>query len=111
MANGSMPISRRGLLQAGALATVAASLRGDLLNEVFAVGPAFTPTSDRKIRIGVVGGGFGAAFHWHQHPNCVVEAVSDLIPDRRDTLMRVYGCQKAYESPGRRITPVMCCWR
>jgi predicted dehydrogenase len=98
MANGSMPISRRGLLQAGALATVAASLRGDLLNEVFAVGPAFTPTSDRKIRIGVVGGGFGAAFHWHQHPNCVVEAVSDLIPDRRDTLMRVYGCQKAYES-------------
>lgn len=55
-------------------------------------------TSDRKIRIGVVGGGFGAAFQWHQHPNCIVEAVSDLQPDRRDRLMEVYGCQKSYES-------------
>ena len=35
-------------------------------------------TSDKKIRIGVVGGGFGASFFWHQHPNCIVEAVSDL---------------------------------
>ena len=34
--------------------------------------------SDKKIHIGVVGGGFGLSFHWHQHPNCVVEAVSDL---------------------------------
>ncbi|MBM3290434.1 MAG: Gfo/Idh/MocA family oxidoreductase, partial [Candidatus Hydrogenedentes bacterium] len=47
---------------------------------------------------GVVGGGFGSAFHWHQHPNCTVEAVSDLIPERRDHLMRTYSCAKTYES-------------
>ncbi|UCH35041.1 MAG: Gfo/Idh/MocA family oxidoreductase [Armatimonadota bacterium] len=51
-----------------------------------------------KIRIGVVGGGFGASFYWHEHPNCVVEAVSDLRPDRREHLMKVYGCNKPYES-------------
>ena len=56
------------------------------------------PTSDRKIRIGVVGGGFGAGFQWHQHPNCTVEAVSDLQPARKDRLMKVYGCRKSYES-------------
>lgn len=94
-----MHLSRRGFLQAGAAATLtAASVGNQLLTEAFAAGPAFQVTSDRKVRIGVVGGGFGAAFHWHQHPNCIVEAVSDLIPDRRNTLMQVYGCQKAYES-------------
>ena len=54
--------------------------------------------SDRKIRIGVVGGGFGCSFYWHLHPNCVVEAVSDLQPARRDRLMQVYECKKSYES-------------
>ncbi|VAX19660.1 oxidoreductase domain-containing protein [hydrothermal vent metagenome] len=54
--------------------------------------------SDKKIRIGVVGGGFGSAFFWHQHPNCIVEAVSDLQDDRRKKLMDVYKCDKSYES-------------
>jgi len=54
--------------------------------------------SDRKIRIGVVGGGFGASFQWHLDPNCTVEAVSDLIPARRKRLQQVYRCAKAYES-------------
>lgn len=56
------------------------------------------PSSDRKIRIGVVGGGFGLAWHWHEHPNCIVEAVSDLIPERRKRLMGKYSCEKPYES-------------
>ncbi len=55
-------------------------------------------TSDKKIRIGIVGGGFGASFFWHQHPNCIVEAVSDLQEERRKKLMKVYGCDKSYES-------------
>jgi hypothetical protein len=38
--------------------------------------------SDIKIRIGIVGGGFGSDFYWHQHPNCIVEAVSDLQEER-----------------------------
>ena len=54
--------------------------------------------SDRKIKIGIVGGGFGASFYWHEHPNCIVHAVSDLRTDRRQHLMKVYGCNKSYES-------------
>jgi len=54
--------------------------------------------TDRKVRIGVVGGGFGAEFQWHLDPNCIVEAVSDLRADRRDRLQKVYKCPKAYES-------------
>lgn len=56
------------------------------------------PVSDRKIRIGIVGGRFGSGFHFHEHPNCVVEAVSDLRPERRERLMEVYKCKKSYES-------------
>lgn len=54
--------------------------------------------SDRKIKIGIVGGGFGASFYWHEDPNCTVYAVSDLRTDRRNHLMEVYGCNKSYES-------------
>ena len=35
--------------------------------------------SDKKIGLGVVGGGFGTQFYWHQHPNCSVAAVTDLL--------------------------------
>ena len=56
------------------------------------------PVSTRKIKIGVVGGGFGRSFYFNEHPNCTVEAVSDLIPERRQALMTVYQCTKSYES-------------
>lgn len=59
---------------------------------------AGTPTSDRKLRMGIVGGRFGLGFFFHEHPNAVVEAVSDLIPSRREDLMKTYGCKKSYES-------------
>lgn len=52
----------------------------------------------QKIRMGVVGGNFGRSFYWHEHPNCVVEAVSDLRPERREALMKTYRCTKSYES-------------
>lgn len=54
--------------------------------------------SDRKVKVAIVGGGFGAGFHFHEHPNCIVEAVSDLRKDRRDRLMQVYKCKKSYGS-------------
>jgi len=57
-----------------------------------------TVEKQRKIRIGVVGGNFGCAFQWHEHPNCIVEAVSDLIPERRQRLKDTYKCGKSYES-------------
>ncbi|MFP4056715.1 MAG: Gfo/Idh/MocA family protein [Candidatus Brocadiia bacterium] len=59
------------------------------------------PVSDRKVRFGIVGYGhcrFGAAFGFQDHPNVEVVAVSDLIPSRRNGLMKACRCQKSYES-------------
>ena len=55
-------------------------------------------TAPKKIRIGVIGGGFGCSFQWHEHPDCTVEAVSDLRQDRRTRLMQTYNCKKSYPS-------------
>lgn len=82
--------SRRDFVKAGSAALVGLALSP---RPVF---PA--DTSPKKIRIGVVGGGFGTDFQWHEHPDCIVEAVSDLIPDRRNNLMKVYNCTKSYNS-------------
>jgi predicted dehydrogenase len=54
--------------------------------------------SREKVRIGVLGGGFGSVFHWHEHPGCEVGAVADTAPAARDHLMQTYGCSTAYES-------------
>lgn len=53
---------------------------------------------DRKVRIGIIGGRFGLSFYFNEHPNCIVEAVSDLRADRREALMKTYQCTKSYES-------------
>jgi len=55
-------------------------------------------TAPKKIRLGVVGGRFGKTFQWHEHPDCIVEAVSDLRSERRDQLMKTYHCKKSYNS-------------
>ena len=91
------PLSRRGFIKttaAGASGIVLAGAPTDAL----AAGPPWQQTSENKIRIGIVGGGFGLSFHWHEHPNCIVEAVSDLIPERCARLQSKYGCEKTYES-------------
>jgi predicted dehydrogenase len=59
------------------------------------------PVSERKVRVGIVGYGvcrFGAAFGFQDHPNVEIVAVSDLIPDRREGLMKACRCGKSYES-------------
>jgi predicted dehydrogenase len=53
---------------------------------------------DVKVRLAVVGGGFGASHHWHEHPNCEVTAVTDLVEDRRQNLIRHYGCNNVFPS-------------
>lgn len=61
----------------------------------------WVPASSRKVRVGIIGYGvcrFGAAFGFQDHPNVDVVAVSDLIPDRREGLMKVCRCDKSYNS-------------
>lgn len=50
----------------------------------------------KKLRIAVVGGGFGASFYWHEHPECEVTAVSDLRDDRQKLLADRYRCTNVY---------------
>jgi predicted dehydrogenase len=59
---------------------------------------AYGSAAQKRIRIGIVGGRFGRSFQWHEHPDCIVEAVSDLRSERRKRLMEVYGCGKSYDS-------------
>jgi len=53
---------------------------------------------NKKVKIGVVGGGFGANFYWHEHPDCIVTGVTDLEPKRRKKLRDTYKCNKVYDS-------------
>ncbi|MBI3280426.1 MAG: Gfo/Idh/MocA family oxidoreductase [Acidobacteria bacterium] len=79
----------------GAAGMAAAGLRRAAAVQVGRATPA---VSTKKIRLGVVGGGFGATFHWHEHPNCVVSAVTDLRADRRDRLRQAYRCDGVHAS-------------
>ena len=61
----------------------------------------WTPVSDRKIRMGIVGYGvcrFGAAFGFQDHPNVEIVAVSDLIPENCKGLAEACRCSKTYPS-------------
>ncbi len=82
-------VSRRGFLTGAALAATAPGLLG-------ADVPA--TTAPRKVRIGIVGGRFGLSFQFHEHPDCVVEAVAELRPERLAALQRTYRCTKGYPS-------------
>ena len=64
-------------------------------------GSVWTPVSDRKIKVGLVGYGvclFGAGFGFQDHPNVEVVAVSDLNPDRCAAFAKHVKCEKTYES-------------
>ncbi len=82
--------SRRMFLKSSTLALTALTVPRQ---SAFAVN-----TTPQKVRIGVVGGGFGCSFQWHEHPDCIVAAVSDLRDDRRTRLMKTYNCSKSYPS-------------
>jgi predicted dehydrogenase len=84
-------LSRRKFINMAGMTAAAMSISpGSLLAEKV--------SSDRKIHIGIIGGGFGSNFFFHEEPNCIVEAVSDLRADRRELLMKVYKCNKSYPS-------------
>ncbi len=82
--------TRRSFLKTGGASLAAMSISS---SQILNVGAA-----SKKIRIGVVGGGFGCSFQWHEHPDCIVEAVSDLRTERLESLVKTYNCQKTYHS-------------
>ena len=59
------------------------------------------PVSERKIRVGIAGYGvcgFGAAFHFQDHPNVSVAAVADLDPEKCAELAKLCRCETSYAS-------------
>lgn len=77
--------------------------RGFVIGNLTAVGAVsagmpLQSDSGKRIRLAVVGGGFGASFHWHEHPGCTIAAVADLRSDRRDRLRKAYRCDNVYSS-------------
>ncbi|NOR75140.1 MAG: gfo/Idh/MocA family oxidoreductase, partial [Draconibacterium sp.] len=82
--------SRRDFVKKGSIAALGLSLS---VNNTF----GFTANL-KKLRIGIVGGRFGLSFQFHEHPDCIVEAVSDLRLERREQLMKTYNCSKSYTS-------------
>jgi len=62
---------------------------------------SWSPVSERKIRVGIAGYGvcgFGAAFHFQDHPNVTVAAVADLDPDKCAELAKRCRCETMYSS-------------
>jgi len=51
-----------------------------------------------KVKIAVVGAGFGSQFYFHLHPNCEVVAVADESAAGRSILQNIYSCNLAYGS-------------
>lgn len=82
--------SRRDFIKQGGSALAGAALAGQCV--------AAAVTARKKIRMGVVGGGMGAALPWHEHPDCIVEAVADLREDRRRGLINRFAPKKVYNS-------------
>jgi len=82
--------TRRAFLKTAGVGAAALALPGYLS------AAGYSP--QRKVKIGIVGGRFGLSFYFHEHPACIVEAVSDLREDRRKLLMDTYRCKKSYTS-------------
>ena len=106
-------ISRRSFLAAGGMLAAGAAL-GSPGGQAAPVIPGFDdkktavdaslawkPTSDRRIRMGLVGHGFckfALQFDLQNHPNVELVAVSDLLPDRCAEMAKQARCSKTYPS-------------
>ena len=60
--------------------------------------PVEPPKQIDKVRIGIVGGDFGASFQWHLDPDCEVVAVCDLRDETLAALKAAYQCDTGYHS-------------
>lgn len=86
-------LTRRRFLQAGGAAVLGMAFAPGIVTAQTGGG-----TAVKKVRIGIVGGRFGATFQWHEHPDCIVQAVSDLRPERLASLAKTYNCNNTYPS-------------
>lgn len=100
--NQTVKLGRRPFLKRSAKAATFATLGNfatgfspTLSTSSFPIGPR---ADEKKVRIGVVGGGFGSSFHWHLHPQCLVTALCDLRDDRLKLLTEVYGPAATYKN-------------
>jgi predicted dehydrogenase len=109
-----MNLTRRSFLNSACLGTAAVSLSGltaqakekvmqgfDDTKTSTDMSKVWIQTSNRKVRVGIVGYGackFGAAFGFQNHPNVDIIAVSDLIPERCKKLAAACRCNKTYPS-------------
>ncbi len=88
-------LSRRKFLEGvGTSAVMAALAKGLGASPVSALEPR---PGDQPVKIGIVGGGFGASFQWHLDPNCKVVAFCDLREDRLKRLAGAYGPAPTYK--------------
>jgi len=62
-----------------------------------AAAAAAMAASSTPVKIGIVGGRFGASFQWHLHPQCEVAAVCDIRAERVQTLQEVYRSDAGYD--------------
>ena len=82
------PINRRTFLAGAATAGLA-------IPAVLGTAHAQSAGSGKLLRIGVIGGRFGTSFQWHEHPNCRVTSVCDILPGPLENLMKTYRCDKS----------------
>ncbi|MBM3773873.1 MAG: Gfo/Idh/MocA family oxidoreductase, partial [Acidobacteria bacterium] len=87
--NTSAGLTRRRLVQGFSAGTLAAGASGQ---------QADGRRGAAKVNIGIVGGGFGSSFQWHQDPDCAVAAVCDIRPDRLQRLSEVYRCGNTFKN-------------
>lgn len=83
-------VNRREFIKTAGIGATALVLKPDILFSM-------NMNQERKVRIGIIGGRFGLTFQFQNHPDCIVEAVSDLITERRNDLMKTYNCSKSYD--------------
>ncbi len=55
-------------------------------------------SSNKTVRMGIVGGRFGSSFQWHLSPNAKVTAVCDVAPVRLQQLSEVYRCPTTFKN-------------
>ncbi|HEU0121554.1 MAG TPA: Gfo/Idh/MocA family oxidoreductase [Bryobacteraceae bacterium] len=72
--------------------------RRSLLQGLAVASAAGQSSPQRKVRIGIVGGRFGATFQWHLDPGAQVAAVCDIQPAALQRLAEVYRCNTTYKS-------------